>query len=152
MLRFGTIRGLVLGLGFCAASSMIGGGASTAAAQDPGFLWYFGGWRPYGITSSTLAPTPPYFSLFPPVYYGERYARPYGVSPFAALPQDVTMPAYQARMLGPSRSYSNPHCCGEAEATAQPVQLQGQPSEIAQVSAVRINPFVQTPDLLADRD
>lgn len=29
----------------------------------------------------------PYFSLHPPVYYGQRYARPYGASPYAAWPQ-----------------------------------------------------------------
>ena len=28
-------------------------------------------------------PTPPYFALHPPVYYGQQYRRPYGVSPFA---------------------------------------------------------------------
>ena len=28
-------------------------------------------------------PAPPYFALHPPVYYGQQYSRPYGVSPFA---------------------------------------------------------------------
>ena len=32
-------------------------------------------------------PLPPYFALHPPVYYGIRYTRPYGASPFASVSQ-----------------------------------------------------------------
>jgi len=30
-----------------------------------------------------FVPTPPYFAIHPPVYYGQRYYRSYGESPFA---------------------------------------------------------------------
>ena len=30
-------------------------------------------------------PVPPYYALHPPVYYGERYYRSYGESPFARV-------------------------------------------------------------------
>lgn len=47
-------------------------------------LPYFG----YGYSGSLYGlgyvPVPPYFAIHPPVYYGDRYARPYGVSPFAS--------------------------------------------------------------------
>jgi hypothetical protein len=46
----------------------------------------FGFYQPYGAQYRSSLPTPPYFALNPPVYYGSRFARPYGLSPFAAPP------------------------------------------------------------------
>ena len=41
----------------------------------------------YGVSGNLyglgIVPAPPYFALHPPVYYGERYFRSYGESPFA---------------------------------------------------------------------
>jgi hypothetical protein len=42
--------------------------------------------------------TPPYFALHPPVYYGDRYYRPYGDSPYASWPQLQPNPAYAPRL------------------------------------------------------
>lgn len=42
----------------------------------------FGGYGGFGYTTGDI-PAPPYFSVFPPVYYSYPVARPYGVSPFA---------------------------------------------------------------------
>jgi hypothetical protein len=53
----------------------------------------------------------PYFSLHPPVYYGKRYARPYGASPFAAWPQLQANADYRPAAAA---SWHTPHaaCCG----------------------------------------
>lgn len=57
--------------------------ARAGGGISPG-IPYFG----YGYSGSLYGlgyvPVPPYFSLHPPVYYGDRYARPYGASPFAS--------------------------------------------------------------------
>lgn len=74
----------------------------------------FGFYQPYGIRYSTSVRTPPYFALNPPVYYGSRYARPYGISPFASPPvvgapdSYVAQPA--ARFVAPTTVISEPVC------------------------------------------
>lgn len=71
----------------------------------------FGFYQPYGIQYRSSVATPPYFSVNPPVYYGTRHYRPYGISPFAAPPQ-VTAPAsYQGQAAASgmrSRNFSGP--------------------------------------------
>lgn len=52
-----------------------------------GYLFGYGGFGNVGLGTTAFGPPPPYFALHPPVYYGKRYARPYGVSPYAAWPQ-----------------------------------------------------------------
>jgi hypothetical protein len=66
--------------------------SSTATAQWGGFGLggYYGGFNGFAIQPYVAAP--PYFAIHPPVYYGKRYTRPYGVSPFAAPPQLQTNP------------------------------------------------------------
>lgn len=41
---------------------------------------------PFVTSAQACAPRVPYFALHPPVYYGQRYTRPYGASPFASPP------------------------------------------------------------------
>ncbi len=54
--------------------------------------------------------TPPYFALHPPVYYGQRYTRPYGVSPFAAWPQLQGNPAYAPQVhVQRAQTIQNPY-------------------------------------------
>jgi len=67
----------------------------SAQAQDP---WGFQFGYTLGIQNSfrNRLPTPPYFAIHPPVYYGTRYQRPYGDSPFAAFPQLRSGPDYFA--------------------------------------------------------
>ncbi len=65
-------------------------GSSDASAQFGGGNFGFapfGFYQPFGAQYSTSIRTPPYFATNPPVYYGARHARPYGLSPFAAPPQ-----------------------------------------------------------------
>lgn len=57
----------------------------------------FGFYQPYGARFGATLRQPPYFALNPPVYYGTRYARPYGVSPFASPPVVTAPPNYQSR-------------------------------------------------------
>ena len=84
---------------FTAAVSTSG----TASAQFPGGygMFPFGGYgfySPYGSHYGTTLRTPPYFATNPPVYYGARHTRPYGISPFAAPPM-VNAPAnYRSRL------------------------------------------------------
>jgi hypothetical protein len=59
--------------------------------------------------------TPPYFSMHPPVYYGERYYRPYGDSPYASWPQLQPNPSYMPKLQAshaPSVAVTieNPYC------------------------------------------
>jgi hypothetical protein len=94
------------------------------ASADHGYglaiagLYGYGGFNHFGIRP--YVPAPPYFSIHPPVYYGARYARPYGDSPFAALPQLHPAKGYSAK---PYANYAitieNPYC------PATPVSVPG---------------------------
>ena len=58
----------------------------SAHAQDP-YVFQFGYTLGYQNSFRNHLPSPPYFSVFPPVYYGKRFERPYGDSPYASFPQ-----------------------------------------------------------------
>lgn len=58
----------------------------SAHAQDP-YAFQFGYTLGNQNSFRNRLPTPPYFSVFPPVYYGKRFERPYGDSPYASFPQ-----------------------------------------------------------------
>ncbi|MCC6508797.1 MAG: hypothetical protein IT423_06800 [Pirellulaceae bacterium] len=86
---------------------------SAVYAQDNGlayaYLFGFGAANNNGIRS--FVPAPPYFALHPPVYYGKRYTRPYGDSPFASWPQLRSPANYQptpAPNYAPAVIYANP--------------------------------------------
>ncbi|MEX2185578.1 MAG: hypothetical protein WD875_02245 [Pirellulales bacterium] len=72
--------------------------AETASAQDVQVRHYMsdygiGSWeRPY---SSSRIPTPPYFSIHPPVYYSYPVPRTYGYTPWA-YPSYVMTPEIKA--------------------------------------------------------
>ncbi|MEO8269455.1 MAG: hypothetical protein ABI557_07045, partial [Aureliella sp.] len=70
----------------------------------------------------------------PPVYYGQRFARPYGASPFAAWPQLQASSAYAPQPhVDRAQMMVNPYCgaatCGVSEqgitqvAPAQPLEI-----------------------------
>jgi hypothetical protein len=80
-------------------------------AQDP-YGVQFGYVLGYQNSFRNRLPAPPYFSVHPPVYYGMRYERPYGDSPFAAFPQLRSTPDYHpVPKEVPFRTHSvvNPH-------------------------------------------
>ncbi|MEZ6111901.1 MAG: hypothetical protein R3C99_12915 [Pirellulaceae bacterium] len=98
----------------------------------------------YGLGN---VPTPPYFALHPPVYYGERYYRPYGASPFAACSQLNTNPRYRPEPLADfvAVSISNPYCadCASVEPAAakadEPARLATETAEPQWIE----NPYCQ---------
>ena len=76
-----------------AAAVAFGFSCQTVRAQDPvGFQ--FGYTQGYQNSFRNRLPVPPYFAIYPPVYYGKRFERPYGDSPFAAFPQLRSAPDY----------------------------------------------------------
>lgn len=90
--------------------------ASAASACDGGNLAmaYLFGYNNFNQRAGVFNNyTPPYFSLHPPVYYGERFYRPYGASPFAAWPQLQPNPAYAPKLgmgISGAAIIENPHC------------------------------------------
>jgi hypothetical protein len=79
-------------------ASIVLGMAALLAVACPASSDAFNGWdydwlgvRGYGYSGSLYGlgriPTPPYFALHPPVYYGQRHFRDYGGSPFARSAQ-----------------------------------------------------------------
>ncbi|MEZ6106323.1 MAG: hypothetical protein R3B96_09470 [Pirellulaceae bacterium] len=101
--------------------------ANTASAQDGynfGLGWgysqsYFNAMRGGGGRGRI-----PHFALYPPVYYGQKVARPYGYSPFAAPPgvmpveqQLVPRPQHQTEIVNP---YFQPSSERPARRAAEP--------------------------------
>lgn len=98
--------------------------APTSQAHEPAGVGFWpaafdptdGFYSPYGLRYSTSVRTPPHFALNPPVYYGSRYARPYGLSPFAAPPQFGARAASRAIPLARTATAAlgqplrNPYC------------------------------------------
>jgi hypothetical protein len=91
---------------FCLAITLLPSLASTSNA-DCGYLW--GGPGLYGggvvVGPQPYIPAPPYFALHPPVYYGKRYTRPYGASPFASRSVLNSNPAYAPELAPTIRQY-----------------------------------------------
>lgn len=135
---------------FCAP-----GQAAAQGASQFGFL-PFGFYQPYGGTYGTSLKTPPYFALNPPVYYGTRHARPYGLSPFASQPMVTAGKNYQSRLRvqfeqprvptpGPAPrgdTRCNP-CLEDPGKSIVPETLApGKATQALAVGSVRLNPFV----------
>lgn len=118
-------------------------GASSGAANAqvggaPSFLGY--GFSGNGLYGSMNWQTPPYYALFPPVYYSFPVARPYGYSPFAYPPGYVT-PAIEPVQ---AKTIINPFV---PRKEAQPAS-----DRTASAPKVILNPFVarrSTPELAA---
>ncbi|TWU67022.1 hypothetical protein V7x_25940 [Crateriforma conspicua] len=130
----------------------VGMAADRAEANQPypyGFGFQpFGFYQPYGVRYRSRTPTPPYFALNPPVYYGARYSRPYGISPFAAYPTAAAPSGYQGRLRtdfyeGP-QGYMNYH--KTLNPTANPcIHVSSRADELTSSVAkgpIRTNPFV----------
>jgi len=140
------MKRFVLAAAACAAIA-ISGAPSASAGQPAGYPFFpFGFYQPYGAQYGASLQTPPYFSLNPPVYYGARHARPYGMSPFASPPMVSASDSYRGRLAtdfylpeseyekpvyGPAPGYCNP-CVSHSKAV--------KPSN--KVGQVQTNPFV----------
>ncbi|MEM7473822.1 MAG: hypothetical protein AAF483_02455 [Planctomycetota bacterium] len=66
-------------------------------------LAYLFGYNASSAGSTSYNHNVPYFALHPPVYYGQRYARPFGVSPYASWPQLSANPGYAPVMIDDDR-------------------------------------------------
>mgnify|MGYP001819289948 CR=1 FL=1 len=139
---------------FCLALAASAVTADRAAAQGPGAYSFlpFGFYQPYGASYNNAIRTPPYFTTNPPVYYGARHARPYGLSPFASPPLVRAADDYESRLrsqfLQPQIPTPGPYsapspscnpCVSYSLSAITPVSI----------GKVQTNPFVETTDLVA---
>lgn len=150
-------RLLVLAFLALAATAMTTQQASAQYPGNAGFLpWGF--YQPYGARYGTSLKTPPYFATNPPVYYGARHARPYGLSPFASPPLVQPSDAYRSRLRSkfsvPPPGLSEPLCnpCISHSTTIKKPSNDGQVAKAdGQVvkGRVQFNPYVDSGDQLA---
>lgn len=88
-------------------------------------------------------PVPPYFAIHPPVYYGHRYFRSYGESPYAR-------PARSSRpFIVSAQLITNPFVPQPAASGAAAPQAAEQPAEGAAVASqpqMIINPYYEPAD------
>ncbi|MEO1528037.1 MAG: hypothetical protein AAFX06_21615 [Planctomycetota bacterium] len=125
------------------AAAMLAGCAfgcsSTASANHPSAYPFFpfGFYQPYGARFGTSLQTPPYFATNPPVYYGARHARPYGMSPFAAPPMVSAPEGYRGRLRTDFFTPPQP-----AAVHAPTCSHCATPAESRPVGVVRTNPFM----------
>lgn len=140
-----------IGIGLVAAVSGMGLIHESVQAQDP-FAFQFG----YAIGQQNSfrnrLPAPPYFAVHPPVYYGQRYARPYGESPYASWPLLRSAPSYhpvpaEGHFVRP-HVMDNPHVMHGQQSDAPRVKISEEAGHapiahapIPQPAIVIINPF-----------
>jgi hypothetical protein len=79
---------------FVAVVAFGAGEVSHAQVLDAAYGFPFGYSLGAQAAFRNRLPTPPYFSIYPPVYYGKRYVRPYGESPYASFPLLGQVPNY----------------------------------------------------------
>lgn len=95
--------------------------ALLAAPTSAEAFWPYGGfggpWNygyGYGLNAGVgYVPPPPYFSVYPPVYYSHQItARPYGASPFAwqaGMSPITTVPRYESAPAPAPLEIVNPY-------------------------------------------
>ena len=137
-----------------------------ASAQYPANYGFFpwGFYQPYGARYGTAIRTPPYFATNPPVYYGARHARPYGLSPFASPPLVQPADSCRSRLrskfsVPPPRPRPSAPLCNPCVSHSKTIKKAAD-SELVQenesvqekefvLGKVRINPFVEPNDQIA---
>ena len=134
-----------------------------ASAGNPGGYGFLPYYQPFGAQYDTSIRTPPYFSTNPPVYYGSRHARPYGISPFAAPPMVQSGPGYRSRLrtgfATPPARLAPPLCnsCLSHSKTfkkGSPDQKSADQKSADRelvIGPIRENPFVDTDDRIAQK-
>ena len=113
-------------VGLVAMSALISVLSSSATAQiGPWGVW--GPWyaypnAPYACSYGTI-PSPPYFAIHPPVYYGPRIRMAYGHSPIARPPLTVVaMPRHREMPEAPRQTeliIRNPHVGDDSAESGQ---------------------------------
>ena len=97
----------------------------SVQAQGP-YGYQFGYTLGYQNSFRNRLPTPPYFAIYPPVYYGKRFERPYGDSPYASFPQLQSAPNYYpVPKEAPIQTHTvmNPHVDHAASVQNAPVAV-----------------------------
>jgi hypothetical protein len=125
---------------------------SHAQVMDPVYGFPFGYTLGAQWSLRNRLPAPPYFSIYPPVYYGKRYVRPYGESPYASFPLLGQVPGYAPvpaeRSISAPRMIVNPHapCCSDEKSSPQDnanpavmIITQNKPGKMK----VIVNPYAQ---------
>jgi len=143
------IRKILLAL----ALAFVAWAPTSAQAYWPylGYGGYGGYGNGWGFNQATnYVPSPPYYAIYPPVYYSSQItARHYGASPFAWSPgmQPITYTAEPASVAAPEPLIiENPYVTGaksnvKQASVTQPSTDQSSPSE-AVVEPLKIdNPF-----------
>lgn len=130
----------IIAVSFAATSER----ASANHGALAGFL-PFGYYQPYGVTYNSSVRTPPYFATNPPVYYSQRYSRPYGLSPFASPPMLQSPVGYSGKVETPSAEIRVPESASEQVSGAgvprTTVNLSSEVAVETQLGPVRSNPF-----------
>lgn len=123
------------------AAALWGMSACEAQAQVGGAPYALGyGFFGNGLYGSMSTQPPPYYALFPPVYYSFPVARPYGYSPFAYPPGFVTPEGERVQAKEVVNAY----------VPRKPVGKTG--DRTASVPQVLLNPYVKrSPTALAAR-
>ena len=132
-----TMKNLLFAAAFAVCAGLFASDTAQAQVGCNGIGFFpYGFYQPYGARFGTSLQTPPYFATNPPVYYGARYARPYGISPFASPPV-VTAPAgYQGRLRSnfQQKPLANPNVSSVNRPAAR----------VAKKGKVQTNPFVES--------
>src|SRR5688572_16682474 len=119
---------LKLSLALVAGMALTSLTAHEAAAGSP--VWWWGG----SVYASDVRGWPPYFSLFPPVYYSYPVPRTYGYSPFAyplgSPTPEITITDTQPQIM------INPYVPKAESSSASTEKTAGGPLTI-------VNPFVE---------
>ncbi|HQU45732.1 MAG TPA: hypothetical protein PK867_23160, partial [Pirellulales bacterium] len=106
----------------------VGTVAEAQVGGTPFALGYgFSGNGLYGMMNSQ---PPPYYAVFPPVYYSHPVARPYGYSPFAYPPGYITPSVGPV----PPKEVANPYVPRERKASTT--------DRTAAAPKVFVNPYV----------
>ena len=129
-------------LSACFASLILASAGSSVQAYDSNLGFAFG----YSVGQANQfrnrLPAPPYFSVYPPVYYGKRYERPYGESPFASWPLLQSSSDYHAQLKQAPLQFVNPYVQPQTPCTSCSKPLaQATTAETGKMVTI-INPYV----------
>ena len=132
---------------FGLAVVFVAGSALSVQAQFPcyGVNGGYGGYGGYNVY--TNSDRPPFYAMFPPVYYSYPVPRPYGYSPFAYPPGTMT-PEVLSDVVG--STITNPYVSPENVSPPVPSipTLPGKPQELPGVKTKQTSHTVATGDHL----
>ena len=115
---------------------------ATEVSADYGF-----GYSGFPLSRTTSLQNPPYFAMHPPVYYGARHTRPYGLSPFAAQSLLSAGADYHGRLMhsGGKAAKANQTDAASVPSGNPYVNHSGNPYVEGSTSAVKVGQIKQNP-------